>query len=272
MRIDYAAATDAGLVRRRNEDAFIADADLGLFVVIDGMGGHVSGEVASQMVADGVRDFIRDTAADPDKTWPVGFDAQLSKDANRLQMAILHANGRLAEAVRADSSLGGTGATISATLFTARHVIVSNVGDCRVYLARDRTSWQVTRDHSLVGEQLSMGLLDSEEARHHPLRHVITRAISGNRAMSVDTWELNVQPGDRILLCSDGVHGELTDSELTALVTRNDCTLETLCKDVVRAANHKGGSDNSTVVVIEVKELDDGSHVAAPPTTNAQRQ
>lgn len=253
MHLEFAAATDTGLVRRHNEDSFVANDDLGLFVVADGMGGHVGGEVASRTVADGVLEFIRATAVDPDKTWPFGIDPELSQPANRLQVAIRCANQKLADLVNADTALGGTGATISAALFAEDRLVVSNLGDCRAYLVRGGQAFQITRDHSYVAEQVALGLLDNEEARHHPLRHMVTRAVSGEAGIFVDTWEIKVEPGDRVLLCSDGIHSLLPDSELSTLAS-SDNSLDDICRQIVDAAKREGGTDNSTVILVAVSE------------------
>jgi protein phosphatase len=253
MHLEFAAATDTRLDRRHNEDSFVANDDLGLFVVADGMGGHVGGEVASRTVADGVLEFIRATANDPDKTWPFGIDPELSQPANRLQVAIRCANQKLAELVSADTALGGTGATISAALFAEDRLVVSNLGDCRAYLVRGGQAFQITRDHSYVAEQVALGLLDNEEARHHPLRHMVTRAVSGEAGIFVDTWEIKVEPGDRVLLCSDGIHSLLPDAELSALASADDA-LDNICKQIVDAAKREGGTDNSTVILVAVSE------------------
>ena len=260
MRLEYGAATDPGLVRGRNEDQFVAEGELGLFAVVDGMGGHAAGEVASRTVATGLLEFIRETEVDPEKTWPLGYDPALSNPANRLQIAIRNANKKLNELVESDQSLGGSGATISAALFAKDRLAVSNVGDCRVYLIREGAVWQITRDHSLVAEQIALGLLDNESARTHPLRHVVTRAISGDAGIQVDTWEIRVQAGDRILLCSDGIHSMLSDAEIRALAKTDDEALSETCRKFVEAANNRGGKDNATVVIVEVRELTSIGH------------
>jgi len=254
MHLVYGAATDAGLVRQRNEDSYVAEAALGLFVVVDGMGGHVGGEVASRTVADGVLEFIRATASDPEKTWPFGLDPELSKPANRLQVAIQCANLKLADLVSADETLDGSGATISAALFLDDYIVVSNVGDCRAYLVRNGNVRQITKDHSFVAEQVALGLLDHEQARHHPLRHMVTRAVSGELAISVDTWEIRVKPGDRVLLCSDGVHSLIDEAELFALVADREGSLARICGALVDAAKRGGGTDNATAVLVEVSD------------------
>ena len=253
MKLRFGAATDPGRVRPRNEDRFVADADLRFFVVVDGMGGHAGGEIASATIADALAAFIRDTADDSDITWPSGLDARLSPLANRLQVAIRAANRALAVRTQKDASLDGSGATIAAALFGHDRLAISNVGDCRAYLHRGGQLSQITRDHSLVAEQVALGLLDSEAARSHPLRHVVTRAVSGQTGMVADIWEMGIGPADRVFLCSDGIHGVLTDAEIAALVER-DGPLSDVCRAAIEKANARGGPDNATAVIIEAVE------------------
>lgn len=251
MQLKFGGATDRGRVRPRNEDRFVADGDLGFFAVVDGMGGHAGGELASATIAEAVTTFIRDTAGDSDKTWPAGLDARLSVLANRLQVAVRSANRTLATRAQADAALEGSGATLAAALFGGDRLAVSNVGDCRVYLLRDGQLSQITKDHSVVAEQVAKGLIDSEAARTHPLRHVVTRAVSGQAGMTVDILEMEVKAGDRIVLCSDGIHGVLTDNEITALVSANGQPLDQVCRAIIDAANARGGPDNATAIVVE---------------------
>ena len=256
MNLKFGAATDRGRVRERNEDRFVADGDLRFFAVIDGMGGHAGGELASATIAEAATTFIRETAEDSDKTWPVGLDPRLSGLANRLQVAVRSANRTLATRAEGNAALEGGGATLAAALFGGDKLAVSNVGDCRAYLLRGDSLSQITRDHSVVAEQVEQGLIDAEAARTHPLRHVVTRAVSGQADMTVDVLELDVKPGDRLVLCSDGVHGVLTDGEIEALVSANGPPLEELCRSVIDEANTRGGPDNATTVVVEIVESD----------------
>jgi serine/threonine protein phosphatase PrpC len=251
MHLSFAAATDAGRIRPLNEDRYVADPELGFFVVVDGMGGHASGEIASATIAEALMASIRQTSADSDHTWPFGLDPQLSALANRLQVAIRSANRQLAARVQLDASMNGSGATLAAALFGGGQIAVSNVGDCRVYLLRAGRLTQITRDHSLVAEQVALGLIDSDEARRHPLRHVVTRAVCGDASIAVDIWELPVERADRVLLCSDGIHGMLTDAEL-AERTGASRPLDEICAGLVGAANERGGPDNATAVLVEV--------------------
>jgi protein phosphatase len=253
VRLTFAASTDPGRVRRVNEDEYVAEPELGFFAVIDGMGGHAAGRVASATIAESIRTFIRQTAQGTDHTWPFGLDPRLSGMGNRMQVAIRSANRQLAAKVEADATLNGTGATLAASLFGNGRVVVSNVGDCRVYLVRDDTLTQITRDHSLVAEEVAMGLINSEEARTHPLRHVVTRAVSGDASMIVDIWERDVQAGDRVLICSDGVHGVLTDEALAAWA-RDTRPLADICRGVVEDVHAHGAPDNATVVLVSVED------------------
>jgi protein phosphatase len=245
------AATDRGRVRPNNEDRFVAESDLGFFAVIDGMGGHAGGELAAATIAEAVTAFVRETAGDSDKTWPIGLDPNLSVLANRLQIAIRIANRTLATRAQANPALDGSGATLAAALFARGELAVSNVGDCRGYVLRNGEISQVTRDHSVVAEQLALGLIDPETARTHPLRHVVTRAVSGQPGMTVDVVELTLSPGERLLLCSDGIHAVLTDKEMAALFGSQDRSLQELCEAAIYQTNQRGGPDNATAIVIE---------------------
>jgi protein phosphatase len=251
MQLRFGAATDTGLVRPRNEDRFVADGDLRFFAVVDGMGGHSGGELASATIAEAVTEFIRESAGDSERTWPAGLDARLSILANRLQIAIRAANRTLASRAQSDASLEGSGATMAAALCSDSRMAVSNVGDCRVYLLRDGQLQQITRDHSIVAEQLAQGLIDLEAARTHPLRHVVTRAVAGQAGIAVDILELEIKHGDRVVLCSDGVHSVLTDTEITSLVSDRNSSLDEVCKIVIAEANARGGPDNATAVLVE---------------------
>jgi len=256
MHLRFGAATDPGRVRARNEDRFVAAGDLGFFAVVDGMGGHTGGELASATIAEAVTAFIRETAEDSDKTWPIAFDPGLSGLANRLRAAIHSANQTLAARAQGNAALEGGGATLAAALFGDDRLAVSNVGDCRAYLLRGDRLSQITRDHSVVAEQVEQGLIDAEAARTHPLRHVVTRAVSGQAEMAVDILEMEVRVGDRLFLCSDGIHGVLTDDKIAALLSGNGRSLDEVCRALIDEANARGGPDNATPVVVEVVESD----------------
>ena len=258
MQLRFGAGTDPGRVRARNEDRYVADADLGFFAVVDGMGGHAGGELASATIAEAATAFIRETASDSDKTWPVGLDPRLSGLANRLQVAVHSANKTLATTAQENPALEGGGATLAAMLFGDDKLAVSNVGDCRAYLLRGGHLSQMTRDHSVVAEQLEQGLIDADTARTHPLRHVVTRAVSGQADMAVDIHEMEITVGDRLVLCSDGVHGVLTDAEIATLVSASRQSLDEICRAILDETNSRGGPDNATTIVVELVPSEQG--------------
>lgn len=252
MQLQFGAATDVGRKRPHNEDSYCADPALGLFLVADGMGGHAAGEVASKTVADAVREFIVETQTDRDKTWPFAIDPELSYYGNRLRTAILIANRILSRRISEDEDLRGMATTLSAVLVNGSHVVVSNVGDCRAYLLREGSIRQITIDHSWVAEQVRAGLLTADAARAHPWRSMVTRAVSGTTELAIDILEFELQPGDRLLLCSDGLHGQVSDSDMAALVGQHNGDLDAACRALVDAANANGGPDNITAVLIAV--------------------
>ncbi len=259
MQLRFGAGTDTGRVRARNEDRYVADADLGFFAVVDGMGGHAGGELASATIAEAATAFIRETAIDSDKTWPGGLDPRLSGLANRLQVAVHSANKTLATTAQANPALAGGGATLAAMLFGDDTLAVSNVGDCRAYLLRGGHLSQMTRDHSVVAEQLEQGLIDADTARTHPLRHVVTRAVSGQADMAVDIHEMAISVGDRLVLCSDGVHGVLTDAEIATFVSAHGPSLDEICRAILDETNSRGGPDNATAIVVELAPSEQGT-------------
>jgi len=250
--LPFGALSDAGRARSNNEDRYRADARLGLFLVVDGVGGQIAGEVASECVAASLHQFIKDTDKDDTKTWPFALDPALSMAGNRLRMATLVANHALADRIAENLDLQGMAATMSALLLQRPRAVIANVGDCRAYLFRKDTLTQMTRDHSLVAEQVRLGLLDAEGARVHPMRNVVTRALSGMKRLTVDIVEFDVQTEDTLVLCSDGLTSMVPDDEI------RQCLLDALpdpnrsCQLLVEAANRAGGKDNITVVVVHI--------------------
>ena len=255
LRLSWAVASDPGLRRDSNEDAYAARPDLGLFLVADGMGGHAAGEVASKITAETIEAFANDTRArDINRTWPFPFEPDLSIDGNRLKAAFRLANRQVAMRMESQQELRGMATTASAVILDARpesvHAAIGHVGDSRVYLYRGGALRQLTDDHSWVGEQIRSGTMSDADARRHPWRNVVTRAISGGVDPEVDVIELTMQPGDRLLLCSDGLSGVVSTEEMGRLVAGPE--LEAACASLVKAANAAGGPDNITAVLIDV--------------------
>lgn len=255
VRLSWAVATDHGLRRDSNEDAYAARPDLGLFLVADGMGGHAAGEVASKLTADTIEAFANDTRArDLNRTWPFPFEPSLSIDANRLKAAFRLANRQVAVRMESQQELRGMATTASAVLLQERKetmfAAIGHVGDSRVYLYRGGELRQLTDDHSWVGEQIRSGVMSDADARRHPWRNVVTRAISGGADPEVDVVETTMEPGDRLLLCSDGLSGVVSTEDMGRLASIPG--LEAACAALIGAANAAGGPDNITAVLIEI--------------------
>jgi protein phosphatase len=196
--------------------------------------------------------FVNDTRdADLNRTWPFPYDHTLSLDGNRLKAAFRLANRKLGAAVAANDALRGMATTAAAVLFGNGAPMVAHVGDSRVYLWRDDVLQQVTHDHSWVSEQVRAGVMTEKDARRHPWRNVVTRALAGGDDPEVDVAELAVRTGDRIILCSDGLHGVVLPDRFEAIVKQNHALAET-CRLLIEAANAAGGPDNITVVMLQV--------------------
>lgn len=241
-QVSSAVASHTGLRRAGNEDAFCARADLGLYVVADGMGGHAAGEVASRLAIEAIESHVADTSASP----------SLSTDAaGRLKSAILLANRRLGDAMAADAALRGMATTAAAVLLTPEAPAVAHVGDSRVYRWRERRLIALTQDHSWVGEQVRAGVLSDADARRHPWRNVVTRAIGGGAEPTVDVAALDLAAGDRLLLCSDGLSAVVTHERLEAIFVKA-LPLQDTCDALVEAANDAGGPDNITALIVQI--------------------
>jgi protein phosphatase len=250
--IAVAVATDPGIRRESNEDAYAVRSDLGLYVVADGMGGHAAGEIASKLAIETIETFVNDTRdADANRTWPVPYDSSLTMAGNRLKAGFGLANRRLALAMADDPNLRGMATTAAAVLATGSEAVVAHVGDSRVYRFRDGALEQLTEDHSWVGEQVRAGVLSDSDARRHPWRNVVTRAISGGNDPEVEVADLDLAAGDRLLICSDGLSGVLTADQLEAIVGSTE-SLEDTCSALVAAANDAGGPDNITVAMLQI--------------------
>ena len=252
MRLACAARTDPGRRRAANEDCYCARPDLGLFVVADGMGGHVAGEVAARIAVDEVERCIESTAgAGPTDVWPAPFDPAVSTDGNRLTASLAVANRSIADRVGRAEELRGMATTAVAIIVGDGNAALAHVGDSRAYLRGAGGLRRLTRDHSWVEEQMQTGLLSPAAARDHPWRNVVTRALSGADPLQPDVCEVPLAAGDRLLLCSDGLSSVLSDEEMDAVLGRG-ATPDRACEDLVRGANDRGGPDNITVIVIDV--------------------
>jgi len=252
MKLSWAVGTDPGLRRSSNEDSYCTRGDLGLYVVADGMGGHVAGEVASRVAVETIQTFIAETAgADKNRTWPFPFEPEISLEANRLKAAFKLANRQIANAMADSADLRGMATTASAVLAGRTSACVGHVGDSRVYALRDARLQQITDDHSWVEEQVRAGTMTASAARQHPWRNVVTRALAGGSDPEIDTVELSPMAGERFLLCSDGLSGVVAHDAIAAILGAKE-NLDAICARLIAAANEGGGPDNITVLVLEV--------------------
>jgi serine/threonine protein phosphatase PrpC len=249
MKWRAAAVTDIGRRRYTNEDALCSDAARGLFVVADGMGGHAAGEVASEMAVERVcANFPPRSPEDPDAARAV------------LVEAFGAANAEILERGELEPDMHGMGTTLTALAVSGDDVVLAHVGDSRAYLLRKDTLTQLTTDHTWVQAQVSAGLLEPEQARFHPFANIITRALGTDLQLEVETLRLPARPGDIFLLCSDGLTGMLSDTQLRDILADEKRTLAVRARRLVQAANRAGGVDNITVVIAKAE-------ASAPPET-----
>jgi serine/threonine protein phosphatase PrpC len=230
-----AGRSDAGRKRRRNEDAYVVAPPL--FAVADGMGGAQAGEVAARLATAAFHEY---------------HEADELEAEQRVAAIIQEANRRIYERARADTEVSGMGTTVTAALVEGSRIIIGHVGDSRAYRLRGGRLEQLTDDHSLVADLVRGGRISPEEAEAHPQRSVITRALGTDPAVDVDSLVVDAEADDVYLLCSDGLTTMVADEEILDIVGRAK-SLEHAGKDLVRAANRRGGEDNITVVLFAVE-------------------
>ena len=235
------SATDVGQKRKMNQDYVFASADPvgnlpNLFVVADGMGGHNAGEYASSHAVGIVVEEIREDA-----------------DFNPVKVirhAIESANTEIITQAQKDEKLRGMGTTMVAATIVGHYAYVANVGDSRLYVAGEQIQ-QITKDHSLVQEMVRMGELNAEEARNHPDKNIITRALGAERTVDVDFFDLKLEPGNVVLMCSDGLSNMVEDDRIGEIISDTDRDLQERGQALISEANRNGGKDNIAIVLIE---------------------
>ena len=248
LRVEVAGETNVGKKRAHNEDNFGILTDHGVYVVADGMGGHASGEVASQLAIDTVREFFEATHDDPEKTWPYKMDRSKGYEENRLITAIKLANLRIFEKAQRESKSRGMGTTLVSIFAVEDGVYTAHVGDSRCYRVRGGQIEQLTEDHSLLNDYIKMKHLTPEEIANFPHKNVIVRALGMKETVKVDTRFESPQAGDTFLLCSDGLCGPVTDEQiLEAVISSPD--IQTASRKLIDKANENGGPDNITAVL-----------------------
>lgn len=241
--------TDVGKKRPHNEDAFAADDRLGLYVVADGVGGHAKGEVASAESTEQIHGWVKAESATI-ATFVANPDEEGLYVARRvLESAVQQACYMVYGMAELDPDQRGMSTTISALLLAGPIGVIAQVGDSRVYRWRQGTIQQLTEDHTLLNYKVKHGLLTPEQAARAPGKHVITRAVGHKDYVEVDTIHVDAAPGDRFLLCSDGLHGYVQDQEIGVIMGHEP---RTAVNEFIDLANARGGRDNITVVLVMV--------------------
>ncbi|MBP7175780.1 MAG: Stp1/IreP family PP2C-type Ser/Thr phosphatase [Thermoclostridium sp.] len=242
----YAAISDRGMLRAKNEDScnivLAADGNPQAFIVADGMGGHEAGDVASRMAVQIISDEVATLIQNPD------IDSSVKE---LLENAILIANDHIYQYSLQKLGGAGTGTTLTAGLLHKGKLTIAHIGDSRFYLLRDGKLEKLTRDHSFVGELVDKGILDAEEARIHPLRNQITRALGYEEQIEIDFFEVDIYVDDIWLFCTDGLTQKVTSDELLFMLANADDP-ESILKNMVALANQRGGEDNITAIVVKV--------------------
>ena len=251
LRARACGLSDVGVLRSHNEDCFEIDPVHQLFVVADGMGGHSHGEIASRIAVQAIRECIA-TPGDGSAEAPGAGPEGVGRQGDRIRTAIRTAHDRVLKAIRQDGSLHGMGTTVVGMVLEGDIMAVAHVGDSRAYRLRDGKFELLTQDHTWVNEQVVAGFLTEEQARVHPLKNVVTRALGGDSEVEVDVREWPVQVGDLFLLCSDGLTTMLSDPEILERL-RPGARMEEICSRLVRDANARGGFDNISVVLLRIE-------------------
>jgi serine/threonine protein phosphatase PrpC len=240
--LEIASLTDPGLVRDLNEDSIAADADLGYAILADGMGGYNAGEVASGMTVSLLAESLKAALR---KDSPLDPPALLAGDVARVNAAVY-------EASRSDARYAGMGTTLVAVLFHDDRITVAHVGDSRLYRLRGERLEQVTRDHSLLQEQIDSGLISPEDARLSANKNLVTRALGIDPFVEVEVRQYEALPGDIYLLCSDGLNDMVADEEIQLTLNLLGANLELAAQQLVQMANDNGGRDNISVILARV--------------------
>ena len=239
MRLDVWCKTDKGLRRETNQDSFLVNRDLGLFIVADGMGGHSGGEVASSMAVQTSEEVIRSLKSSP------------MSPREKIHKLYEESSHRIFDKAAVESlKLAGMGTTMVMMLADGESLYIGNVGDSRAYLFRRPHFWQLTEDHSLLNEQIRAGLIREDQMRQFAGRNVITRSVGYERDVMVDVLERPLKSGDCFLLCSDGLSGLVTDVKIAEIM--NKTPLEQVVDKCIEQALANGGDDNVTVLLLAV--------------------
>jgi serine/threonine protein phosphatase PrpC len=243
VEIRAAGLSDVGRCRQANQDQFFVGEGLDVLAIADGMGGHAAGEVASDIAITVLAESMREATGDRSQ-WTA------DEAAERLRTAMNDGNRKICESVMSRAEWRGMGTTMVALVVVCGRAVIGHVGDSRAYLLRDGRLRQLTSDHSWVNEQVKLGLLTDEEARRHPMRNIVTRALGNQPRVDVDVVEEAILPGDVFALCSDGLNGMIVDEVIEETLVNHGQVPSKACQLLVEQANANGGEDNITVIVM----------------------
>jgi serine/threonine protein phosphatase PrpC len=253
--IESAGLTDVGKKRKNNEDSLFLSDTQKLYVVADGMGGHLAGEVASSFVVETLWEYMKRFKDDEDADELEQHDESLSLEANRLLSGIHLANKSVFQAAQSKSAYRGMGSTVSTVYFTNNTLITANVGDSPIYLIHNGKIEMLSVPHTVMAEQAA---LDPENAQQlgAEFMHMLTRAIGVNETVEPDISEIQCFKGDKLIICSDGLSNMVTKNEIHEIVNKERS--EKACRKLVDLANERGGDDNVTVIVLKIKNIKSG--------------
>lgn len=250
-KVVSAGLTDVGRKRNHNEDSYLIDDELQLFVVADGMGGHAGGGTASRIAVETIDRELRKIRDSKENPFAQSGQLQDSAIPEAFRAAVEGACLAIFQEAQNDPRLQGMGTTVISLLVHEHYAFFAHVGDSRAYLVRGDLIQQISEDHSLVNEQIKAGMITPEEAKHSRYKNIITRSVGFEEEVQVDVMGLVTEPGDVFLLCSDGLANMVEDKELHDAVRNN--ALEDAPKRLIDLANERGGDDNITVIVVQIR-------------------
>ena len=253
MKVTSCGITDVGMKRANNEDNYLINPELNLYVVCDGMGGHVGGEYASAIAVNTIEEVLSVIETTPGGEFDVRDGDQVELNREKVRYSMRLAGRRIYEKAVSDPEYKGMGTTGLVLLLDGGNAVFGHVGDSRGYLVRGDQIEQITEDHSLVNEKVRAGLMSREEAKTHRMRNIITRSLGYQEEVEVDTQVQALQGGDRFVLCSDGLSNLISTIEIGEVVRRQSS--KGAARELVKMACDRGGDDNITVIVTHVDSV-----------------
>jgi len=245
--VESAGLTHTGKCRRENEDALLLDDDLKLYVVADGVGGHQGGKVASELVVKSMLGSMMNSSNSSNEGDVLPPDPTLSDAANRLALSIHFANQEVFQKAQEIKACQGMGSTLSAVCFTDETMIAANVGDSPIYLIRNEAIELLSVPHTVLAER-ALAVPEEAGQMENTLKHVLTRAMGVEQTVTADFCEIQIFPGDAVVVCSDGLSGKLDPDEISEIVTHMNPDMA--CRSLIDLANDRGGDDNITVILL----------------------